>query len=37
MLPDSSPPVSVSRPSSVQRVNAIDEEVDEKAGALSTR
>src|SRR5918995_2285912 len=32
----SSPSVSVSRPGSVQRVNAIDEEMDEKAGALST-
>jgi hypothetical protein len=32
----SSPSVSVSRPGSVQRVDAIDEEMDEKAGALST-
>ena len=33
----SSPSVSVSRQGSVQRVNAIDEEMDEKAGALWTR
>jgi hypothetical protein len=32
--PHSSPSVSVSRPGSVERVNAIDEEMDEKAGAL---
>lgn len=32
----SSPSVSVSRPGSVQRVDAIDEEMDEKAGVLST-
>ena len=33
---EGSPSATVSRPGSVQRVNAVDVEMDEEAGALST-